>query len=576
MNITALDKKSTKDHVLKLKTNDGPQATQIRRLYVSDLWGDDELSYSKMIKAAVKFASAESDVVDWTTAKVTYMDGDGDRITISSDEELTDSFRQSLKSSSTFRLSVLFQMGDPDAKNIPAMVTGKNPQKLMRIERQIARKSGQLEALKVKAKLASSNGSNGGKKPMGWMNAQKFDSNFFIHARHTCDGCSKTPIIGTRYHAQKIPDFDLCATCFSKYEGEDLDFKPEALGKYFSQLDDHFYLNIRNLNLFSIQSLDRDRNMQQRWLRRQLSNSRMCEIHASSPCEGFRPNKKAKAEGQAKGNGANHVEAAIDFLKTLSPAVVQSLKDVEIHVSSPPCQGYSDGKPKSEDKASKDDVMSKSQDTPVAAASKPDSEEGSNETEPKSESSGSNDDSFLSDADGNSIAEVIGRTLDVCVQAMEDVMIDDAVSSNDVAAAASAVAADAFSVASSIADALKSSDNFKSANASSQTDAAVKEEKVEKSKNEEAEDDWSVVSDEKSKAKEVVTGEETDKSVTSVEPISAVVLAKWDAELKQLHELGFLDDRINTNALESLEASHIGCNSEEKVTVNSVVEYLLK
>lgn len=257
MNNTARDKKSTKDHVLKLKTNDGPQDTQIRRLYVSDLWGDDELSYSKLITAAAKFAYAESDVVDKTTAKVTYVDGDGDRITISSDEELTDSFRQTLKSSSPFRLSVLFQMGNSDAINVPAMVTGKNPQKLMRIERQIARKSGQLEALKVKAKLASSNGpnANGGKKPMGWMNAQKFDSTFFIHARHTCDGCSKTPIIGTRYHAQKIPDFDLCATCYSKYEGEDLDFKPEALGTlYFciSQLDDYFFINIRNLTIFSI------------------------------------------------------------------------------------------------------------------------------------------------------------------------------------------------------------------------------------------------------------------------------------------------------------------------------------
>src|SRR6056300_834765 len=123
MNNTARDKKSTKDHVLKLKTNEGPQATQIRRLYVSDLWEDDELSYSKLITAAAKFASEQPDLVDKTTAKVTYMDGDGDRITISSDGELTDSFRQTLKSSSPFRLSVLFQMGKSDAKNVPAMVT---------------------------------------------------------------------------------------------------------------------------------------------------------------------------------------------------------------------------------------------------------------------------------------------------------------------------------------------------------------------------------------------------------------------------------------------------------------------
>jgi hypothetical protein len=182
---------------------------------------------------------------------------------------------------------------------------------------------------------------------------------------------------------------------------------------------------------------------------------------------------------------------------------------------------------------------------------------------------------------------------------MEDVMIDDAVqkSSKDVIAAAAAVAADASSVASSIADAFKNSDEFKSVDASSQTDAAVKEIKDEGLKTEyssntkakvhemgmeglNAEEDWSVVTDEnevgetKNKDKEVKE-EETDKSVTSVEPISAVVLAKWDTELKQLHELGFLDDRINTNTLEQLEASHLGCGSDEAVTVNAAVEHIL-
>ena len=61
---------------------------------------------------------------------------------------------------------------------------------------------------------------------------------FFVHARHTCDGCSSTPIIGTRYRATKIPDFDLCQKCFTSYEGEDLDFKPETLGKQLASLDE--------------------------------------------------------------------------------------------------------------------------------------------------------------------------------------------------------------------------------------------------------------------------------------------------------------------------------------------------
>jgi hypothetical protein len=413
---------------MKIKTNDGAESTQIRRINVADVWGEDELSYAKLIAAASKFASSNQDV-DTAKAKVTYIDGDGDRITISSDGELTDSFRQTFTTPrKPFRVSVIFPMGSGD-KALPTVAAGnKNPQKLIRIKNQIERKSVQLEVLKAKAKLASApsppGSASGEQKPMCWMNPQKFDSSFFIHARHTCDGCSKTPIIGTRYRATNIPDFDLCSACFNKYEGEKTDFKPEALGMFMFNLaisffsPSHVLFSISYKYLYIFSSPDRDRNMQQRWLRRHLSNSRMCEIpgvHVSPPCEGFRrpseeihavhasppcegvrrPSKKAKAEGQ------NPVEAAIDFLKTLSPAVIQSLKDVEIHVS-PPCESSNEAKPKSEEQAPEEDAP--------AVASKPDSEEESNETVQKSGSSNSNDDSFFSDADGNSIAEVIGRT----------------------------------------------------------------------------------------------------------------------------------------------------------------------
>ena len=219
---------------MKIKTNDGPDSTQIRRINVSDVWGEDELSYTKLIAVASNFASIQD--VDNTKAKVTYLDGDGDKITISSDMEFTDSFRQTIKPRKPFRVTVLFHAVN-GAKAPPVIVTAKNPKRLIRIERQIARKSNELEALKVKAKLASARPvARGDQKPMGWLNAEKFDSSFFIHARHTCDGCSKTPIIGTRYRATHIPDFDLCSNCYEKYEGEKTDFKPEALGMYICYL----------------------------------------------------------------------------------------------------------------------------------------------------------------------------------------------------------------------------------------------------------------------------------------------------------------------------------------------------
>ena len=83
------------------------------------------------------------------------------------------------------------------------------------------------------------------------------------------------------------------------------------------------------------------------------------------------------------------------------------------------------------------------------------------------------------------------------------------------------------------------------------------------------EDEWSVKDDDKEKS------EVSDKSAFSVDPISHVVLAKWDTELRQLHELGFLEDRRNVDALEHLDASHVGVDSTEKVTVDAAVEHLL-
>ena len=57
-----------------------------------------------------------------------------------------------------------------------------------------------------------------------------FGNEYFVHARHACNGCTVTPIIGTRYHSTKLPNFDLCETCFTKYEGDTLDFTPEFQG----------------------------------------------------------------------------------------------------------------------------------------------------------------------------------------------------------------------------------------------------------------------------------------------------------------------------------------------------------
>jgi hypothetical protein len=114
------------------------------------------------------------------------------------------------------------------------------------------------------------------------------------------------------------------------------------------------------------------------------------------------------------------------------------------------------------------------------------------------------------------------------------------------------------------------------------------------------EDGWSVVDDNKKEEEDEFSGaaemigsflynsgvmsaaekgfDEKGDSVMSggsKEALSPVVLAKWDKELKTLHELGFLDERKNVDTLEHLEAAHVGCDSTDKVTVNAAVDILL-
>jgi hypothetical protein len=194
------DKKFSNEFVLKLKILSGDDE-QIRRIKVDDIWdkSTSHLSFEKMVSIASTHALSGDAASDATTnAKVFYIDEDGDNITITSDKELEDAFMQTLKKFPRripFRVTVSIPKQDESIKAHPF-------------------KARKAERMKVMKAISQSLGEDN-----------------FIHARHTCDGCSKTPIIGTRYHAAKIPDFDLCTACYEKYEGEDLDFKPEINGE---------------------------------------------------------------------------------------------------------------------------------------------------------------------------------------------------------------------------------------------------------------------------------------------------------------------------------------------------------
>jgi hypothetical protein len=54
-----------------------------------------------------------------------------------------------------------------------------------------------------------------------------------------------------------------------------------------------------------------------------------------------------------------------------------------------------------------------------------------------------------------------------------------------------------------------------------------------------------------------------------------VLLARWDKELDELRQMGFIDDLKSLEALETLEAAEIGVNSENGITVTMAVNWLL-
>mmetsp|Transcript_34778 Transcript_34778/g.62621 ORF Transcript_34778/g.62621 Transcript_34778/m.62621 type:complete len:785 (-) Transcript_34778:106-2460(-) len=693
------DKKHSRDFVLKLKIDNGGDA-QVRRINVSEIWGKSisQLSFGKMMSIASSYAFPENKVDDAVRdafiakAGATYIDGDGDKITMTSNRELEDSFLQVLKKfplHKPFRITVTVPKDEPS--NVRVMAAGKATGMTKRIQfRKIEpkKKAFSLSMEKEKSMAKSPIVMEGKSKTTLRVTPQKFEKDFFVHARHTCDGCSKSPIIGTRHHATKIPDFDLCGVCFEKYEGEDLDFKTEI----------H----------------PRDRRMQQKWLKRQLSDSsktssniagewdkakgnisdflkkvqesggsiESATVYASSPCQGFSASDK-DATNQSKSSGEDqtldalaqlwaqaqqcetHPEETVKFVpgsqtvlppsELCLPAKGISDSELENSVESPTVNKTAEdvASPLKEAQEYANVEAAESESPPTTKPETPTVEEA-----PGSPAA-SHDESFFSDADGNgSIAEAIGRTLDVCVQAIEEAMADGLEEMEKVGAAAScsgkespqkssdsktkvdddlvaaaAVAVDAFSVASSMVssmtDILKKMDDAKKADDASHAvllqsngadDAAAStsvpsvvtgatilksEDGIEKKNSFEmptfedvidGEDDWSVISDDKVQVKhdediargaemidsalfnsDISTGGkvETDKSVSSVEPISPVVLAKWDTELVQLHELGFLHDRKNIDVLEHLEASHMGVDSIEKVTVQNAVEHLL-
>lgn len=236
--------------------------------------------------------------------------------------------------------------------------------------------------------------------------------------------------------------------------------------------------------------------------------------------------------------------------------------------------------------------------------------------------------SFSLDAIGNGIvAEVLGQTLDECAEAIgamvkemnrsasdasteskEEEEEEDSKPAAEVTLTESAEAEPEIAVVA-VAEDEPAAEEERSGGAtileSVEADGAAADEMSVKS--ERSEDEWQVVADDGKVDDEILAraaqvigsalfesdnmsrGDASSLSggadasflssvptITSESNVPVAVLDQWAAQLIQLRELGFTDDAASVEVLERLQAANIGSESTDEVTVERVVNELLK
>lgn len=434
----------------------------------------------------------------------------------------------------------------------------------------------------------------------------------FIHGRHTCDGCLCTPIIGKRFHATNLPDYDLCARCRDNYKGTEI--------------------------VFEAAELERDGILQERWHRKRerWSNQggpggprgqgmprRQLGRRGGAPCTGFRRGPRVINRGRCHWNQSNN-----NMDDALKEAIRRSMSDVNVDPTeqttetdestqtSPAPEEPAAPSPTPSAPAEELIVADIAQSAPIAKSVQSAPEESlvlppapTRAPEPLTPASppkaSEPEDSFSSDAKGNGdIAEEIGLTLDQCARAITDMMSEldrHSFEMNEMQARAAGNSDDEIST---VASQSKTNDANENEN-ENEGQSIIDGEENDASASVGSEDEWQVVVDNDQTAGDAALARAAqmigsalfesevngtadastltnsdDFSVPSSVPtdhaseISSAVTDRWSVQLSQLHELGFVDDVKSVEILERLHAANVGVDSDEEVTVAQVVSEL--
>jgi len=251
--------------VLKLKVNGNESWRRIPlyRLvdeYTSkDTFNFENISFERLCKYAILYSGLGGNHMDDNNInnfefQLMYTDEEGDQVELSTDEELTDAVLWKRDSSSRDVLQILASVNAKKGSSKPNISTAKKGSSKHNISTEDGQSYkakpmldmvdaiftfvvGTVEIIRDEIKVAQKKQAattsqdekaDGENQDMCQEDEPErvelsFDPNF-VHARHTCDGCGKSPIVGQRYHSTNIPDFDLCLDCNMKCVLSDISF----------------------------------------------------------------------------------------------------------------------------------------------------------------------------------------------------------------------------------------------------------------------------------------------------------------------------------------------------------------
>jgi len=536
----------------------------VRRIYLDRVVDQDGLlSYGLLARWAILYSPAfnpedqdKESTNDWKSltrlfaVEITYVDDEGDSICFSSDEELIDAL-------------LLFSKRKDDKSNGSVIFRCKAIVEERKVKSRRNKKSCDAVATETKCSsirhLASFDGPQSFSKKIAANcslpdDVAGFDRGF-VHARHTCDGCGIAPIVGIRYHAQNIPDYDYCESCMANYHGTDVAFQPEQLG-----CDERFQLHCKRNrckveNFLEAFQISMSQEGSKAFSNREVALEKDL-IDLAEPAE-------KKKEGFESLHDSDKVAKAIDVIgmtiiqsvsiigSVLNDILENSKMTKDIIIEAAPNHGQPHvGTILSKVKEEEDQLKDVSLATRANEFCVP--EKATIHTLPDS----------LSDAEkqlGDSEKPLEVQTEKHLKQQHFDII--EAFTEeewNMVESGRDALV--------TIGSALYREDLIRS------TEALC----VNKDQNVEAEPSGGEC------IKSVLIGsvasldEDGSLCTPSVqESNNPYLLARWDKELDELRQMGFLDDQKSLEALEALEAADIGVDSDNEISVTMAVNWLL-